>query len=121
MSYKITVENTFDAAHCIRGYTGSCERLHGHTYRVRACFKYESLDQAGMAIDFRVAKAALNSALDYMDHRYINELPEFSAQNPTAENVAKFIFDRIKTLEGGIYSVSVWETPTSCATYYQDE
>src|SRR5665647_1337745 len=113
MPYEITVENTFDAAHCIRGYKGSCERLHGHTYRVRACFKYQTLDETGMAIDFRLAKSALNSALDYMDHQYINDLPEFSEQNPTAENVAKFVYDHIKKNEAGILKVSVWETPTS--------
>ncbi len=72
-----------------------------------------------MAIDFRVAKAALNSALDYMDHKYINELPEFSDQNPTAENIARFVFDQIKVNEPAIRGVSVWETPTSCATYYE--
>ena len=57
--------------------------------------------------------------LDNLDHRYINELPQFLDQNATAENIAKYIFDYIKTGEIGIYRVSVWETPTSCATYFE--
>ena len=66
------------------------------------------------------AKTALRSVIDIMDHHYMNELPEFSAQNPTAENVAKLIFDRLKADYDSISSVSVWETPTSCATYSED-
>jgi len=50
----------------------------------------------------------------------MNELPEFAAQNPTAENIARFIFDRLKTTLPEIASVSVWETATSCATYFED-
>ena len=66
-----------------------------------------------------MAKKLLKSALDYMDHQYINELPEFSVQNPTAENIAVFIYNRIKSENDQVYSVSVWETPTTCATYYE--
>ena len=118
--YEIAVEDTFDAAHCLRGYAGSCQRLHGHTYRVTASFRFASLEESGMAIDFRAAKDLLRTALDYMDHRYINELPEFSAQNPTAENIARFIFDRIKEQNAQLHSVSVRETAASCATYSEE-
>lgn len=118
--YEIAVEDTFDAAHCLPDYQGSCRQLHGHTYRVKARFRVGSLENSGMAIDFRAAKTVLRSVLEYMDHCYINELPEFSAQNPTAENIARFIFERIQTQHDQVWSVSVWETPTSCATYYRD-
>jgi len=118
--YEISIEDSFDAAHCLRNYEGDCQRLHGHTYRVRVCFRTDKLDSLGMAIDFRQAKSALKSTLDYMDHHYINELPEFLDQNPTAENIARFIFDRVRSVESSIHCVSVWETPTSCATYYPE-
>ncbi len=119
--YEITIEETFDAAHCLRNYEGSCQRLHGHTYKAMARFRFDSLDQSGMAMDFRKAKQSLRAAAHYMDHQYINDLPEFSVQNPTAENIARFIYERIRLEHPQVHSVSVWETPTSCATYYEQE
>lgn len=119
--YAIAIEDTFDAAHCLRDYDGACSRLHGHTYHVRVAFRFESLDDSGLALDFRQAKTVLKSVLDYLDHQYINDLPEFSSQNPTAEAIAKLIFDRVKNDVHQTYSVSVWETPTSCATYFEDD
>ena len=118
--YEIAVENTFDAAHCLRDYQGNCSRLHGHTYRVVARFRFDSVGESGMAFDFREAKSLLKGTIDYLDHQYINELPEFSVYNPTAESIAKFFFDRIKGSDSRIHSVSVWETPTSCATYFEE-
>jgi 6-pyruvoyltetrahydropterin/6-carboxytetrahydropterin synthase len=118
--YVISVEDTFDAAHCLPDYEGSCKRLHGHTYRVQIEFMCADVDESGMAIDFRQAKQLLRSTLEYFDHQYINDLPEFSNRIPTAENIARFIYDRIKTKNARLRSVSVWETPTSRATYYED-
>jgi len=119
--YEISTEDTFDAAHCLRDYEGSCSRLHGHTYRVMARFRFASLDDSGMALDFRGARRILRCAVDYMDHQFINDLPEFSQRNPTAENIASFIYERIKPECPQLHSVSVWETPTSCATYSAEE
>jgi 6-pyruvoyltetrahydropterin/6-carboxytetrahydropterin synthase len=117
--YEIAIEDTFDAAHCLKNYEGACSRLHGHTYKVRAAFRFDALNHSGLAFDFRKAKQALRAVIDYLDHQYINELPEFSIRNPTAEAVAKLIFDRLKHSIPQMHSVSVWETPTSCATYYE--
>lgn len=117
--YEISVEDTFDAAHCLRDYEGACSRVHGHTYRVRAAFRFASLEDSGLAFDFRKAKEVLRGIVERLDHQYINDLPEFSIQNPSAESIAKYIFDRVKESVPGIYSVSVWETPTSCATYFE--
>ena len=118
--YEIAIEDTFDAAHCLRDYDGACSRLHGHTYRVRAAFRFDTLQASGLAFDFRLAKEMLRDVLEYLDHKYINDLPEFSVQNPSAEAIAKFIFDRVKQSVPQTYSISVWETPTSCATYFED-
>lgn len=119
--FEIAIEDTFDAAHCLRGYDGACRRLHGHTYRVRAAFRFDSLDETGMALDFRRAKGILRDILGYMDHQYINELPEFSIQNPTAELIAKTIYAKLKANGAAVHSVSVWETSNSCATYWEDD
>ena len=118
--YDISVEDTFDAAHCIPNYDGSCRRLHGHTYRVQIAFRCPDLDESGMAIDFRLAKQLLRNALEYVDHQYINDLPEFLTRPPTAENIARFLYDRIKAENAQLYSVTIWETPTSKVTYYED-
>lgn len=120
--YEIAIEDTFDAAHCLRDYEGACSRLHGHTYLVRVAFQFKSIDAAsGLTLDFREAKAVLRSVIDYLDHKYINDLPEFLEQNPSAEAIAKLIFDRTKCRIPQTYSVSVRETPTSCATYFEDD
>lgn len=118
--YEISVEETFDAAHCLPNHEGPCCRLHGHTYRVKARFRFESLQESGMAIDFREAKTALRDVLSELDHQYLNDLPVFGDACPTAENIAKSIFDSIASKHASLCSISVWETPTSCVTYYRD-
>ncbi|MBO7392703.1 MAG: 6-carboxytetrahydropterin synthase QueD [Abditibacteriota bacterium] len=118
--YRIRIEDTFDAAHNLRNYPGSCRNLHGHTYRVRVEFLCRELDEMGMAIDFRVAKPALRKVLERLDHNYINELPEFAEQNPTAENIARFIYNEIKPEIPELCSVTLWETPTSSVIYTED-
>lgn len=118
--FEILVVDSFDAAHCIRGYKGSCEKLHGHTYKVEARFRKAGLDDQGLSIDFREAKSSLKYILDYLDHTFINDLPEFQVDNASAENIAKFIYSRLKeTFNEALYNVTVWETPTSAVTYWE--
>jgi 6-pyruvoyltetrahydropterin/6-carboxytetrahydropterin synthase len=117
--YEIKVKANFSAAHNLRNYRGKCERLHGHNWNVEAVFAYRKLDKDGMAIDFKDAKALLKSAIEEMDHSYLNELESFKSVNPTSENTAKLIYDNIKKRSAGIKSVSVWENENSCATYME--
>lgn len=118
--YELTVESQFDSAHNLRNYNGPCEALHGHTYRVRVSYSGAELQNTGMLIDFKRLKAALADVISYLDHRYLNELPEFRAQNPTAEIIAKYIFTRIRQILGpGVSRVTVWETPGSSASYWE--
>src|SRR5690606_38082852 len=70
--FEILVEEKFDAAHCLRGYPGNCERLHGHTYKVQVILRTSKLDNLGMAVDFRTVKAALRDILQTFDHSYMN-------------------------------------------------
>ena len=115
--YEIKVKGNFSSAHNLRNYRGKCERLHGHNWAVEAVFAYKKLDKDGMAIDFKDAKAMLKRAVEEMDHSYLNELKSFKIINPTSENIAKFIYGRIKRESLCIRSVSVWENESSCATY----
>ena len=120
--YEILIEDTFDAAHNLRGYEGDCERLHGHTYRTQVFLHVTSLDEQGMSIDFKKAKAELAAVLSQLDHAYLNDLPAFRDQNPSAENLAKLIHDGMSRIfPGRVHRVTVWETPSSAVTYWSDE
>lgn len=119
--YELMVESRFDSAHNLRGYNGPCESLHGHTYKVQVSYRGSELGKLGMLVDFKVLKGALRSIIEYLDHTYLNELPEFSEMNPTAENLARFIYERmVQSVDSGVSKVTVWETPTSSATYSSD-
>ena len=115
--YSLQVEMYFSSAHNLRGYKGKCEDLHGHNWKVQACLAKKTLDKAGMVLDFKDLKMKLNSVLETLDHKYLNSIPYFKKANPTSENIAKYIFDRIKKNGLGLSSVTVWENNTSSATY----
>lgn len=119
--FTITVKTEFNAAHHLREYKGKCEALHGHNWAVELSVCANTLNKSGMAVDFTVLKKELNSLLEGIDHKYLNELKYFKKINPTSENIAKYIYDNMKRNCGKykvkIKNVSVWETPTSCATY----
>jgi 6-pyruvoyltetrahydropterin/6-carboxytetrahydropterin synthase len=119
--HEVTVTMSFSAAHNLRGYRGKCEALHGHNWKVEAAFRSTKLDRLGMVVDFGDIKQALRSVLDGLDHAYLNEHPYFKKVNPTSENIACWIFQRLKPLgpakKAAIAHVKVWETDTNVATY----
>jgi len=117
--FEIKVKGSFSAAHNLRNYHGKCERLHGHNWAIEAVFRYNKLGKDGMAIDFKLAKAAMRDIIDKLDHSYLNDIEPFKKINPTSENIAKFIYDGIRIKIKSINSVAVWENESSCATYSQ--
>ncbi len=118
--YEIKVKADFCAAHNLKNYRGKCEHLHGHNWNVEAIFTYRSLDKDGMAVDFRIAKGALKKAVEKLDHSYLNELKFLKKANPTSENIARFIYEKIKAENRNLKSVAVWENKDSCAIYTED-
>jgi len=116
--YEIRVEADFAAAHFLADYHGKCERLHGHNYRVLAHARGGELDAGGMLLDFGVLKDALRGVCASLDHSNLNEITEFH-DNPSAERIARYIYDRLRALmpESPIRAVDVYETPTSRARY----
>jgi len=123
MSYEIKVEADFSAAHYLKGYRGKCENLHGHNWKVEAVISSFILNSTGMVFDFKEAKSLLNNILGIFDHKDLNKIAAFKKRNPTSELIAEFIFNKYeKKLKKGLKleSISVWETPTSSATFFKE-
>lgn len=124
--YTLKVEGAFEAAHKIKEYPGKCARLHGHNWVVEAVVKGRELDELGMLVDFKIIKKALNETLERFDHRYLNELEPFaSGVNPTAENLARIIFEELAphacfVRDSILAAVTVFESPKSSVTYTKD-
>jgi 6-pyruvoyltetrahydropterin/6-carboxytetrahydropterin synthase len=112
--YELTVESTFSAAHQLIGSNGPCEELHGHTWKVQVTVAGNELDKIGMLFDFKELKKVLSDILKRYDHAFLNKVFYFS---PTAENIAKNIFQEFKKKNNLVRKISVWESPTSCASY----
>lgn len=123
--FEISVEETFAAGHALRGYRGKCEKVHGHNYKVRVTIEGKKLDSAGLLMDFTELKRLLHAVIDRLDHQFLNDVPPFDAENPSAENMTKYFHLEIsKGLEAAkpglpvrVASVKIWETDTSAATY----
>jgi 6-pyruvoyltetrahydropterin/6-carboxytetrahydropterin synthase len=117
--YTVSVESRFSSAHNLRGYKGKCEELHGHNWRVRVSVRSASLDELGMVCDFSILKKLLNGAIEALDHKYLNDEGPFKTENPTSENIARYIFEEMCRSGLGIdvEKVTVWETDTSSASY----
>lgn len=126
--FEIRVKEEFEAAHRVAGYPGKCDRMHGHSWTVEAVVKGHNLDDLGMLVDFKAVKGALKEILDELDHRYLNELEPFSSgMNPTAENLAKHIYEMLagaalfaESKDASLAAITVWESPRSSATYFPE-
>jgi 6-pyruvoyltetrahydropterin/6-carboxytetrahydropterin synthase len=118
--YTIKVEASFSSAHRLREYKGKCEELHGHNWKVEIAVAKEELDKIGMLLDFRLLKRKLNSVLEKLDHKYLNDIPYFKRVNPTSENIARYIYGRLKPKVAALKSVTVWESDKACAVYEED-
>ena len=121
--FEVSVDKTIACAHRLCGYDGPCEALHGHNYQIRVTYCGQDLDQFGMLVDFCDIKKAFDMVLDTLDHKYLNDLPAFAELSPSAENIARHIFDELKKTafeRGKLRCVTVWETPTNIAVYSEE-
>jgi 6-pyruvoyltetrahydropterin/6-carboxytetrahydropterin synthase len=121
--FEVSVDETFSAGHALRGYRGKCENPHGHNYKVRVTLQGPELDSIGLLYDFVHLKCILRGVISELDHRFLNDQAPFDAINPSAENIARYLYDqasqKMSALEHAprIASVTVWETDTSSATF----
>ncbi len=122
--YELKIVTQFSAAHRLANFYGKCEALHGHNWKVEVCLTGDRLDEAGLVMDFGVVKARTKEILEEIDHKFLNELPAFQSMNPSSENLARYLAERLAAVlnrEGVRLSrVSVWESDTSCATFIAD-
>lgn len=109
----VTREFSFDAAHNLPRYEGKCERLHGHSYRLRVTVEAPLDSWSGLCFDFHDIKELVTErVVKVLDHQYLNEfLP-----NPSAEHLAVWAWERLEDLP--LHEIQVWETPTSFVTYH---
>jgi len=122
--YELKIVTQFAAAHRLENFNGKCESLHGHNWKVEVFLAGKDLNGTGLLMDFGVVKARTKEVLEEIDHKYLNELAAFQDRNPSSENLACYLFERL----GAIFNrdgvkvsrVNVWESDTSCASYYQD-
>ena len=121
--FEVWVDEQFAAAHNLRNYKGKCENLHRHNYKVRVNLTGPQLDETGLLYDFVHLKKVIQGVIRTLDHKYLNELKPFDVLNPSAENIAKHIYDetskQMRTTPNGaaISSITVWESEVTAATY----
>ena len=119
--YELKIISDFAAAHNLRNFRGKCENLHGHNWKIEVVLRGTRLDDSGMLVDFGEVKAVTRELLADVDHRYLNDLPFFHDHNPSSENIARYLFERLAEKldceHRWIYSVSAWESADACATY----
>ena len=132
--FRVTQQIDFCYGHRLLNYDGKCRHLHGHNGRAVISLEGEQLDDRGMLVDFTDIKKSLRGWIDQqLDHRMIlhgddpllpflqeRHEPVFVIpQNPTAENIARLIFDYAKDQGFPVVEVELWETPNSSAAYRQ--
>ena len=123
--YEVTIIKSFSAAHILSQVGGKCEELHGHNFKVELTLGAPVLNQSGLLIDFRLVKKWLGEIMDELDHKHLNEISYFAGINPSAENVAKYIAEKIapaaKAARVKVTRVQVWESENAAVTYVSEE
>ena len=119
--YKLVVKKEFSSAHVLHGHPGDCKRMHGHNWIVEAKVEGKNINKIGMVIDFKDIKNILSDIISKLDHRYLNDIEPFIDNNPTAENISKYIYKElsknINTDNIKVSEIKLWETNNSAVIY----
>ena len=123
--YEVTIIKSFSAAHLLAEIGGKCEELHGHNFKVEVTVAAKQLNSQGLLIDFRFLKKVLGEILDDIDHKHLNSLTSFSGINPSAENIAKYICEKmevkVKMAEVNVVRIKIWESENASVTYIPEQ
>lgn len=107
----------FEAAHALPRHPGKCRRPHGHSYRLIVTVVRTLDPESGLAVDFADLKAVVRSeVVDRLDHENLNDIIE----NPTAEEIARWIWRRLEGPLLGLEEIELFET-RSCSVIYRGE
>lgn len=121
--YELRVEGEFSSSHQLREYEGKCENLHGHNWRVEMFVQGETLNRIGLLVDFKILRTVLKDILETLDHQFINDIAPFNEINPSAENIAKYLYDEAKEKLADypvkVSRINVYETNKSLASYFE--
>ena len=121
--YEVTIKTGFAAAHQLRLYDGKYENLHGHNWTAQVTVEADELDPIGVGIDFVKLKAMVEKNLSELDYHNINEVPPFDEQNPSAENIARWLFLKLKVEVNKnstrIKRVEIFEMEGCGASYFE--
>ncbi|MCH6579106.1 MAG: 6-carboxytetrahydropterin synthase [Nitrospinae bacterium] len=121
--YEVYVTTQFSAAHRLKGHDGQFENLHGHNWTASVTAEAQELNEIGVGIDFIKLKEKVESCLSVLDYKNINEVPPFDKDNPSAENIARWLFKKLSAdlNHGGvrIKKVEIYEMPNCGASYYE--
>ena len=122
--YTLKILTDFASAHTLRNYPGACSRMHGHNWKVELEIEATQLNDIGIAIDFKQMKKATNEVCDRLDHQYLNDIEPFHKINPTAENIAAYLYSEIGKLINDdtvkVSMVTLWETERACVRYTEE-
>ena len=120
--WEISTETCVAAAHQLRLAPGEGERLHGHNWRIRITVRAERLDARGFVMDFNELLPALRATVEPYEHVFLNEVHPFDDVNPTAENIARVVFDnmsaKINDDRVRVVRLEVWENDVCAASYF---
>lgn len=124
--FELKVKTRFAGAHQLTMVGQKCENLHGHNWHVEVCVKGDSLNAAGVLVDFGDIKKAVKEVVKgHLDHKFLNELAAFETRQPTSERIAVYIADNVQSLLDestdeniNVSSVTAWESADACATYF---
>jgi 6-pyruvoyltetrahydropterin/6-carboxytetrahydropterin synthase len=120
--WEISTETSVAAAHQLRLAPGEGERLHGHNWRIKVTVRAERLDERGFVMDFNELLPALRAAVEPYEHVFLNEVAPFDDVNPTAENIARVVFENLAAkIDDGrvrVVRLEVWENDVCAATYF---
>jgi len=119
--FELSVLGDFASAHFLRGYDGTCQDLHGHTWKVEVTLQSDKINDIGLVVDFKELKKKLRGFLEHLDHVCLNDVPAFKEVNPTAESLAKYIYQdfakECRPFE--LTKVRVWESESCSVTYFE--
>jgi 6-pyruvoyltetrahydropterin/6-carboxytetrahydropterin synthase len=118
--FELKILTHFAAAHQLAMVAKQCENLHGHNWKVEVCVAGETLNDAGVLIDFGELKAYISDIIHELDHKFLNELPYFDnipSSEKIAVHIAEKLQEKLKDTNLRVSRITTWESENAAATY----